>query len=222
MRCLGLCWCGPPIVKRGTERIDRAFFRSAYDARVILQDVAEKARAVTERHELASLLELEIGGALHPKSLACYLEAGDGNFVAEHGTTHRDSGIVSWGINPRTFTGRYESQLSSHGITPEDWSAILGAQSGFYGSFTSAVDFFISQAIEAVLSANSGASSTDRDATDKSAVASLRKLDGSFDVSTLMQVLMYAVQNYPATDWGYWAAGDGRDEAVRLGYLAQQ
>src|SRR5207248_10004560 len=98
---------------------------------VILQDVAEKARAVTERHEVASLLELEIGGALHPKSLACYLEAGDGNFVAEHGTTHRDSGIVSWGINPRTFTGRYESQLSSPGITPEDWSAILGAKAAF-------------------------------------------------------------------------------------------
>src|SRR5262249_41239171 len=40
-----LVWASAPMVKRGTERIDRAFFRSAYDARVILQDLAEKTRA---------------------------------------------------------------------------------------------------------------------------------------------------------------------------------
>jgi phosphoserine phosphatase RsbU/P len=78
-----LVWASAPIVKRGTERIDRAFFRSAYDTRVILQDLAEKTRMVTNRHELAKLLEVQIDGALHPKSLACYLDAGDGNLVAE-------------------------------------------------------------------------------------------------------------------------------------------
>jgi phosphoserine phosphatase RsbU/P len=50
---------------------------------VILQDLAEKTRTVTDRHELANLLEVQIKVALHPKSLACYLEAGDGNLVAE-------------------------------------------------------------------------------------------------------------------------------------------
>jgi sigma-B regulation protein RsbU (phosphoserine phosphatase) len=79
-----LVWVSAPVVKRGTERIDRAFFRSAYDARVILQDLAEKTRKVTDRYELATLLELQIAGALHPKSLACYLEAGDGNLVVEY------------------------------------------------------------------------------------------------------------------------------------------
>jgi len=79
-----------PLVRRGTDRIDRAFFRSAYDARVILQDLAEKTRTVTDRHELARLLELHIEGALHPKSLACYLEAGDGNLVAECGSMPRE------------------------------------------------------------------------------------------------------------------------------------
>ncbi|HEY1270659.1 MAG TPA: SpoIIE family protein phosphatase [Terriglobales bacterium] len=78
-----LVWTSSPLVKRGTERIDRAFFRSAYDARVILHGLGEKIRAVTGRQELAHLLEIQIAGALHPKSLACYLDAGDGNLVVE-------------------------------------------------------------------------------------------------------------------------------------------
>ena len=87
---IALVWVAAPVVKRGTERIDRAFFRSAYDARVILQDLAEKTRTVTDRHELASLLELHIEGALHPKSLACYVEAGDGRLVAESGRMRQE------------------------------------------------------------------------------------------------------------------------------------
>jgi phosphoserine phosphatase RsbU/P len=88
-----MVWVSAPMVKRGTERIDRVFFRSAYDARVILQDLAEKTRTVADRHELAKLLEIQIEGALHPKSLACYLEAGNGNLVAEGGTAAGESGI---------------------------------------------------------------------------------------------------------------------------------
>jgi sigma-B regulation protein RsbU (phosphoserine phosphatase) len=77
-----LVWASAPMVKRGTQHIDRAFFRSAYDARNILQDLAEKARTATNRRELAQLLEMQIAGALHPQALACYLEAGDGRLVA--------------------------------------------------------------------------------------------------------------------------------------------
>src|SRR2546425_8043905 len=40
-----LVWASAPMVKRGTERIDRAFFRSAYDARVILQDHARDRKS---------------------------------------------------------------------------------------------------------------------------------------------------------------------------------
>jgi phosphoserine phosphatase RsbU/P len=85
-----LVWASAPMVKRGTERIDRAFFRSAYDTRVILQDLAERTRTVMDRHELAKLLEIQIEGALHPKSLACYLEGGDGNLVAECGSAPQE------------------------------------------------------------------------------------------------------------------------------------
>jgi len=74
-----------PLVRRGTNRIDRAFFRSAYDARMILHDLAEKARTVSDRHQLAALLERHIQEALHPKFLAGYLEAGDTRLSAEFG-----------------------------------------------------------------------------------------------------------------------------------------
>ncbi len=80
---VAMVWASGPLVKKGTDRIDRAFFRSAYDARRILQDLAEKIRTVTDRHELAQLLEIQIEGALHPKSLGCYLETSNGTLTIE-------------------------------------------------------------------------------------------------------------------------------------------
>jgi phosphoserine phosphatase RsbU/P len=82
---IALVWASAPLVKRGTQRIDRAFFRSAYDARLILQDLAEKARTVTSRGELAELLQHHLDKALHPKSFVCYLASGDSRLVAECG-----------------------------------------------------------------------------------------------------------------------------------------
>jgi serine phosphatase RsbU (regulator of sigma subunit) len=102
-----MVWTSAPLVKRGTVRIDRAFFRSAYDARVILQGLAEKTRTVTDRHELAKLLEIQIAGALHPKSLACYLEAGDGNLVAECGLVARGIDTMSAPLPRPKFPFRF-------------------------------------------------------------------------------------------------------------------
>jgi phosphoserine phosphatase RsbU/P len=64
--------------RRITRRLDRAFFRSAYDARRILEDLAEKARSATDRAELAGLLERHLVEALHPTALVIYLETGTG------------------------------------------------------------------------------------------------------------------------------------------------
>src|SRR5271156_993107 len=82
---IALVWVAAPMVKRGTERIDRAFFRSAYDARIILQDLAKETRTVSDRHELARLLENHLREALHPKTLCCYLQGADGTLLAECG-----------------------------------------------------------------------------------------------------------------------------------------
>ena len=67
---------GGAVATRVTRRIDRAFFRSAYDARLVLEDLAERAALVTSRGELASLLERQLHEALHPSRVAVYLSDG--------------------------------------------------------------------------------------------------------------------------------------------------
>ena len=81
-----LVWTSAPLVKRGTTRIDRAFFRGAYDSRIILHDLAEKTRTASDRRQLATLIERHVSEALHPKTLACYLESGNGRLAAISGT----------------------------------------------------------------------------------------------------------------------------------------
>ena len=93
-----LVWASAPLVKRGTQRIDRAFFRSAYDARMILQDLAEKARTVTSRGELATLLQHHLDKALHPKNFICYFAAGDSKLVAECGIVPPGAETLSTGL----------------------------------------------------------------------------------------------------------------------------
>ncbi len=82
---IALVWIAAPMVRRGTERIDRAFFRSAYDARIILQDLAKETRTVSDRHELARLLENHLREALHPKTFCCYLQDAHARLIAESG-----------------------------------------------------------------------------------------------------------------------------------------
>jgi sigma-B regulation protein RsbU (phosphoserine phosphatase) len=71
-----LAWVSAPSVRQATGRIDRAFFRGAYDARMILQDLAQKVRSISSKEELASLLAQHLSLALHPGSLAIYLKSG--------------------------------------------------------------------------------------------------------------------------------------------------
>ncbi len=68
-----LVWVASPMVRRGTERIDRAFFRSAYDARQILEELVVRMRAAGDRAALAHLLADHIRQALQPAALAVYL-----------------------------------------------------------------------------------------------------------------------------------------------------
>ncbi|MBZ5592872.1 MAG: SpoIIE family protein phosphatase [Acidobacteriia bacterium] len=81
----GLLWGGWQVHRRVSGRIDRAFFRSAYDARVILEDLAEKTRAATNSAELAHLLEGHLEEALHPSSLVVYLQRSNDDLAAATG-----------------------------------------------------------------------------------------------------------------------------------------
>ncbi len=77
-----LLWGGSRFHRQVSGKIDRAFFRSAYDARVILEDLAEKTRTATDRGELARLLERHLGEALQPSSLVLYLKGSDDSLDA--------------------------------------------------------------------------------------------------------------------------------------------
>jgi len=77
-----LAMSGVGIHRRVTYRIDRAFFRSAYDARQVLEHLVVETRAARTQHELASLLEREIKQALHPQSMAVYMREGEDRLVA--------------------------------------------------------------------------------------------------------------------------------------------
>ena len=82
---IALVWTLAPLVKRATDRIDKSFFRQAYDARIILQDLADKMRAMEGCNELARLLEHHVRQALQPKSLTCYFDDGNGRLAAISG-----------------------------------------------------------------------------------------------------------------------------------------
>jgi phosphoserine phosphatase RsbU/P len=75
------------IRTRISKRIDRAFFRSAYDARQVLENLARDTRKATGREQLAALLRGEINQALHPQALAVYLEDSGGQLRLQHDGT---------------------------------------------------------------------------------------------------------------------------------------
>jgi phosphoserine phosphatase RsbU/P len=84
------------VVPRVTKKIDRAFFRSAYDARQVLEDLARETRKAAGREQVASLLESEINQALHPTALAVYLEDSGGRLrLQRDGTQPEPEPLVS-------------------------------------------------------------------------------------------------------------------------------
>jgi len=90
--CFGtvLLWTGTQVHRRAGKRIDRAFFRSDYDARQVLENLAHNTRKAKGREQLAALLEGEINQALHPASVAVYLEASDGRLKLQSGTANAE------------------------------------------------------------------------------------------------------------------------------------
>ena len=70
------------IQEQVRHRLDRAFFRGQYDARLILEELAERTRTAQNCAQLARLLEEQIVKALHPSSLTLYIESGNGQLHA--------------------------------------------------------------------------------------------------------------------------------------------
>jgi sigma-B regulation protein RsbU (phosphoserine phosphatase) len=103
-----LAFGGIRIHKATSQRVDRAFFRNAYDARRILEDLVEKTRTATDRNELAALLEHHLTQALQPVSFAVYLETSDGQLSAA-------SGSVPPGLQTIPASQPMLAELARHG-----------------------------------------------------------------------------------------------------------
>ncbi len=73
------------VHRRVRTRLDRAFFRSSYDAQQILENLAAQTLTVSSREGLAALLHDQIHDALHPTSMYVYLEAANGQLQAYAG-----------------------------------------------------------------------------------------------------------------------------------------
>jgi len=71
--------------RRVRTRLDRAFFRSSYDAQQILQELAAKTLNTSSREGLALLLQQKICDALHPRSMFVYLQGNNGQLFAYAG-----------------------------------------------------------------------------------------------------------------------------------------
>ena len=115
-----LLWTGTGVHKRVGEKIDRAFFRSAYDARVILQDLAEKTRTATDRQELAALLDYHLNQALQPSSLAVYLETRDHQISALRGNVPPELQTIS--VTPAIIAElARHGRMERHSGVPSTW-----------------------------------------------------------------------------------------------------
>ncbi len=89
-----MLWAGMAVHRRVGEKIDRAFFRSSYDARMVLEKLVEISRTATNRDKLADLLQQHLEQALRPSSLVIYLETAAGRIAAMHGDVTPSLGVL--------------------------------------------------------------------------------------------------------------------------------
>ena len=123
-----LLWSGSQVHRRVSGKIDRAFFRSAYDARVIMENLAETSRTATSREALAYLLFDQLKTALQPASLAVYLAADDGHLEAAAGVVRPSfvrflvTGLCLWKLARRAEPW----ELPPAGLEDDAVTAVLG------------------------------------------------------------------------------------------------
>src|SRR5271167_3761792 len=85
------------VHRRVRTRLDRAFFRSSYDAQQILEDLAARTLSVTTREDLGALLQENIWDSLHPRTMFVYLNNGAGHFFAYAGNPPAEAMTLSPG-----------------------------------------------------------------------------------------------------------------------------
>jgi serine phosphatase RsbU (regulator of sigma subunit) len=107
------------VHKRMQVRLDRAFFRSAYDAQHILEEMAERSSRATSRSELADILVIRIRQALHPDRMAVLLETSPGQLTL----------FDNDGLPPMTISAKAPALLAmakskrAIELEPNDWDS---------------------------------------------------------------------------------------------------
>ncbi len=142
-----MLWLGIFGGERVNKRLDRAFFRSAYDVRLILENLAEQTRTASDGRQLAMLLERQVRQALHPKTLACYLESGNGRLAVISGalpatleTLATNTPVLielarrgkPWEVLPSDSSGAEELKTLAP-LAPECLVPILGRENNLIG-----------------------------------------------------------------------------------------
>ena len=90
-----LLWAGMAVHKRVGEKIDRAFFRNSYDARMVLENLVEISRTATNREKLSDMLQQHLEQALRPSSLVVYLETASNQLSAMRGEVPSGLSVLS-------------------------------------------------------------------------------------------------------------------------------
>ena len=70
-----LLWGGNLIHRKVSGKIDKAFFRSVYDARIILENLAEQSASILDPKELTNLMKNSISEALYPDFIDIYIRS---------------------------------------------------------------------------------------------------------------------------------------------------
>jgi sigma-B regulation protein RsbU (phosphoserine phosphatase) len=123
-----LLWGGAQVHTRVSRRIDRAFFRSAYDARVILENLAATSRTAASREALAQLLLDQLDAALQPASLVVYLATTDDELGAAAGVVPSELQTISCSSPLLVELARQGEpwELPPAGLDTDPRTAVLG------------------------------------------------------------------------------------------------
>jgi hypothetical protein len=120
--------------------------------------------------------------------------------------------LQSFGADPGSFDGSYQSVYAAHGLDETDWNAVLKSYAGMVWSpLVSSVDFVIAQQMASLyLSPDSPLPATDPRVNQEAKALSTAP-DWFYDPSGLVLALQQAAGKYDSRTWGYERAGDVGD-----------
>jgi len=135
---LGLAFTGSRVHRRVARRIDRAFFRESYDARLLLEELMERTREVESREELAGLLDQSLKRALRPARTDVFLAVPQGR-LAHFGSEPLESldpqTVLSSHLSGRLgpLVGPEAAALALEPLSPECVVPLPGRRGGLLG-----------------------------------------------------------------------------------------